>query len=52
MSYANSSNTTSKLFPAQIYNEAGLIYIRYDAEIVTKSNGDKKIGGVRPPFKG
>ena len=41
---------TSTLTPAQIYGDAGLIFIRYDAEIVTKSNGDKKIGGSRPAF--
>ena len=53
MSYSNSSNTTSsKLSPAQIYGDANLIFIRYHAEIITKSNGDKKIGGSRPPFKG
>ena len=52
MAYSNSSSTTSSLTPERIYGDAGLIYIRYDAEIVTKSNGDKKIGGSRPPFKG
>ena len=52
MSYSNSSSTTSSLTPEQIYGDAGLIFIRYDAEIVTKSNGDKKIGGARPPYKG
>ena len=52
MTYSNSSNTTSKLSPAQIYGDANLIFIRYHAQIETKSNGDKKIGGSRPPFKG
>jgi len=53
MAYSNSSNTTtSKLSPDQIYGDAGLIYIRYHAKIETKPNGDKKIGGSRPPFKG
>jgi hypothetical protein len=53
MSYSNSSNTTSsKLSPAQIYGDANLIFIRYHAQIETKSNGQKKIGGIRPPFKG
>ena len=52
MSYSNSSNATSSLSPAQIYGDANLIFIRYHAEIITKSNGDKKIGGSRPPFKG
>ena len=32
---------------SQIYTEAGLIYIRYDAEIETKCNGQQKIGGKR-----
>ena len=32
---------------SDIYKEAGLMYIRYDAEIETKSNGQKKIGGKR-----
>ena len=51
MTYSNSSNTTSKLSPAQIYGDAGLIYIRYHAQIETKSNGQKKIGGTtRPAF--
>ena len=46
---ANQTNT-SKLIPSTIYGDAGLIYIRYDAENVTKPNGDKKIGGSRPQF--
>ena len=51
MAYSNSSNTTtSKLSPAQIYGDANLIFIRYDAQIETKSNGQKKIGGIRPAF--
>ena len=33
---------------SDIYKEAGLMYIRYDAEIETKSNGQKKIGGNAP----
>ena len=53
MAYSNSSNTTtSKHSPAQFYGDAGLIYIRYHAKIVSKPNGHKKIGGSRPPFKG
>ena len=51
MSYSNSSNTTSsKLSPAQIYGDANLIFIRYHAQIETKPNGQKKIGGIRPAF--
>ena len=34
----------------RVYQEAGLIYIRYHAEIETKPNGQKKIGGSRPCF--
>ena len=30
--------------------DAGLIYLRYNAQIETKSNGQKKIGGSRPVF--
>ena len=41
---ANQSNTP-KYSPAQIYGDAGLIYIRYRAQIETKPNGQKKIGG-------
>ena len=52
MAYSNSSNTTSKHSPAQFYGDAGLIYIRYHAKIVSKPNGQKKISGSRPPFKG
>ena len=50
MSYSNSSNTTSKLSPTQIYGDANLIFIRYDAQIETKPSGQKKIGGIRPAF--
>ena len=51
MAYSNTSNTTtSKLSPAKIYGDAGLIYIRYHAQIETKPNGQRKIGGTRPAF--
>ena len=36
--------------PQEIYGEAGLIYIRYNAEIEVKENGQKKIKDTRPPF--
>ena len=49
MAYSNISNVAPKT-PAQIYGDAGLIYIRYHAQVETKSNGQKKIGGSRPPF--
>ena len=50
MAYSNISNATSKLSPAQIYGDAGLIYIRYHAQIEAKPNGQNKIGGSRPAF--
>ena len=50
MAYPNSSNVTSKLSPAQIYGDAGLIYIIYHAQIETKPIGQKNISGTRPAF--
>ncbi len=47
----SSTTNTIKTTAAKIYGDAGLIYIRYDAEIVTRPSGDKKISGSRPPFK-
>ena len=47
---ANQSNTP-KYSPAQIYGDAGLIYIRYDAQIESQPNVQKKIGGSRPAFR-
>ena len=44
------SLTLHKLSPVQIYGNGGLIYIRYDASIVTKPNGQKQIRGSRPAF--
>ena len=44
------SNALKIKTASQIYQEAGLIYIRYHADIETKSNGQKKIGGNRPCF--
>ena len=32
------------------YEESGIVYIRYTAEIEEKSNGKKKIAGTRPAF--
>ena len=52
MTYSNISNVAPKLTPSQIYGDAGLIYIRYHAQIESKPNGQKKISGSRPPFKG
>ena len=48
MAYSSTSNVASKLSPAQIYGDAGLIYIRYYAQIEAKPNGQKNIGGSRP----
>ena len=42
---SNISTVASKHSPAQIYGDAGLIYIRYHAQIEAKPNGRKKIGG-------
>ena len=41
---------TRRMTISQIYKESGIMYIRYDGEIETKSNGQKKIGGSRPAF--
>ena len=35
---------------SQTYKESCIMYIRYDGEIETKSNGQTKIGGIRPAF--
>ena len=40
-------NETRKTRISEIYKEAGLLYIRYEAEIEHKSNGQQKIGGKR-----
>ena len=50
MANSNISNVTSKLSPAQIYGDAGLIYIIYHAQIDTKPSGQNNIGGSRPAF--
>ena len=36
-----------KMKVSEIYRESGLMYIRFDAEIDIKPNGQKKIGGKR-----
>ncbi|MFM7990231.1 MAG: hypothetical protein ACKPKO_64040 [Candidatus Fonsibacter sp.] len=46
---ANQSNTP-KYSPPQVYGDAGLIYIKYHAQIETKPNGQNNIGGSRPAF--
>ncbi|MFM7978218.1 MAG: hypothetical protein ACKPKO_02790, partial [Candidatus Fonsibacter sp.] len=46
---ANQINTPTNS-PARIYGDAGLVYIRYHAQIEPKPNGQKKIGGSRPAF--
>ena len=50
MDNSNISNVAPKLSPAQTYGDAGLIYIRYHAKIVSKPNGQKKIRGSLPAF--
>ena len=35
---------------SQTHKESGVLYIRYNAEIEEKANGQKKIGGTRPAF--
>ena len=44
------SNVAPKLSPDQVYGDAGLIYIKYHAQIEAKPNGQKNIGGSRPAF--
>ena len=39
-----------KMTISRIYKESGIMFIRYDGKIETKSNGQKKIGGSRPAF--
>ena len=39
-------NSTPKKV-SEIYRESGIMYIRFDADIETKPNGQKKIGGKR-----
>jgi hypothetical protein len=50
MAYSNIPSITSKLSPAKIYGDAGLIYIIYHAQIETKPNGHNNISGSRPAF--
>ena len=40
----------TKMPISQSYMESSIIYIRYNAEIEEKANGQKKIGGTRPAF--
>ena len=41
------TNTTGKTLISDIYKESGIMYIRFDAEIDIKANGQKKIGARR-----
>ena len=42
-------NSNSKMTYSQLYGQAGLTYIRFDAPVETKPTGQKKIGaGNRP----
>ena len=45
------STPTVKLSAAELYEQEHFMYIRFNAHIVEKGNGQKKIGGTRPPFK-
>ena len=45
------TTTTVKLTAAELYEQENLMYIRFKAPIVEKGNGQKNIGGTRPPFK-
>ena len=47
---SNNTNVAPDLAPVQIYGDAGLIYIRYHAQIETKPNGQNNLGGSRPAF--
>ena len=39
-----------KITLSQLYKESNLMYIRYNATIEDKPNGQKKIGGTRPAY--
>ena len=45
----STSQTNTKMTYSQLYGKAGLMYIRYDAEIENKPNGQKKIGHKHGP---
>ena len=45
------TTTIVKLSAAELYEQEHLMYIRFNASTVEKGNGQKKIGGTRPPFK-
>ncbi|MFM7989046.1 MAG: hypothetical protein ACKPKO_58010 [Candidatus Fonsibacter sp.] len=50
MENSNISNVAPKLSPSQIYGDAGLIYVRYHAQIESKPNGQNNIVGSPPAF--
>ena len=41
-------STITTITYGKLYNESGLMYIRYEADIETKPNGQKKIKGKFP----
>ena len=41
---------TRKITINQLYKESNLMYIRHNATIEDKPNGQKKIGGTRPAY--
>ena len=43
-------NSNTKMTYSKLYGQAGLTYIRFEAPVETKPNGQKKIGGSRPAF--
>ena len=48
---ANQTNPKLLMTVSALYEQEGLIYIRYNAPIEEKANGQKKIGGgSRPAF--
>ena len=46
---ASTTKTDTNMTYSQLYGEAGLTYIRFDATIETKPNGQKKIGHGKGP---
>ena len=50
MANSNIANVVSNLSPAQIYGDAGLIYIRCHAQVVTKSTVRTIFAALYPQF--
>ena len=45
------SDISVKRSAAELYDQENLMRIRFNTHIVGKGNGQKKIGGTRPPVK-